>query len=272
MRYQKIESKIWHDEKFIALSPMQQRLFFYILTCPHSNLTGIFVLKPGYVCEDLKCLPKDFEKDLTKLIQKGLIFYDQNTSVLLIKNFLKHNPITNPNQRKAVAKELSALPKSLLLRTFEGLYPDLCEGLPKGLIEVLLKPEEEEETEEGKETEEKCSSARSKAKKNNSYSDDFLAFWELYPKKRQKPEAWREWQALNRIGRLPPIDTLMQALRTQIVWPNWIEDNGKYIPFPERWLKKERWEDQEPNIRIGKTTAANLRNAAIVREQWEKES
>jgi len=48
MRYQNIECKIWNDEKFTKLTPMQQRLFLYFLTCPHGNFLGIFVLKPTW--------------------------------------------------------------------------------------------------------------------------------------------------------------------------------------------------------------------------------
>jgi hypothetical protein len=146
-------SKIWHDEKFIKLTPQQQRLFFYILTCPHGNLSGIFVLKPGYAVEDLKCLPKDFKKDLSRLCEMNLVSYDFENAVILIHNFLKHNPITNPNQKKAVVSQLLALPNSPLLKIFIDNHKDLTEGLR----EVLLKPETESETVTGTEagTEEK---------------------------------------------------------------------------------------------------------------------
>ena len=143
MRYQKIESKIWDDEKFVNLNPMQQRLLFYILTCPHGNLLGLFVLKKGYICEDLKCLPKDLDKDLESLCRSQLIYFDKTTQVVCIKNFLKHNPLTNPNQRKAAIKILTDLPNSLLINKFLVLNKGLKEVLP----EVLLKPETETETE-----------------------------------------------------------------------------------------------------------------------------
>ena len=142
MRYQKIESRIWHDEKFMKLTPHQQLLFFYILTCPHGNLTGVFVLKPGYATEDIKCLPKDFKKDLDKLVEIRLISYDHETSVILIHNFLKHNPITNPNQRKAVITQLYSLPKSPLIK----LFIDLNKGLAEGLQEVLSKPDSDSDS------------------------------------------------------------------------------------------------------------------------------
>lgn len=147
MRYQKIHSQIWNDEKFIKLTPSQQRLFFYLLTCPHGNILGLYVLKEGYACEDLKSFPKDFRKDLAKLIEMGLIEYDFNVSVVFIKNFLKHNPITNPNQIKAVIKLIKELPKTQLIQRLKGLIKGLPEGLLEGLSEGLSKPDTDTDTE-----------------------------------------------------------------------------------------------------------------------------
>jgi len=138
MRYQKIHSQIWNDEKFTALTPAQQRLFLYILTCPHGNIIGVFVLKPGYIRDDLQYSPKDLNKDLKELVETGLIEYDFSTSVILIKKFLKHNPLTNPNQIKAANKMLKELPKTHLIHKFIEVLP---EALKEELVEVLLKPE-----------------------------------------------------------------------------------------------------------------------------------
>jgi hypothetical protein len=132
MRYQKIHSQIWNDEKFISLTASQQRLFLYILTCPHGNLIGYFVLKIGYICDDLQCVAKDVKKDLEKLIELEFIQYDFLTSVILVKKFLKHNPITNPNQVKAATKMLKELPNNTLYQLF-------MEVLPEVLREVLAK-------------------------------------------------------------------------------------------------------------------------------------
>jgi hypothetical protein len=138
MRYAKIESKVWHDEKFTQLTAAQQRLFFYILTCPHGNLTGLFVLKEGYIVADLKCLLKDLTKDLTKLIEHGFIKYDFDTSVMWVKNFLKHNPLTNPNQVKAAIKTINQLPETKIIQQFVEVLP---EALMQAITKGLLKPE-----------------------------------------------------------------------------------------------------------------------------------
>jgi hypothetical protein len=145
MRYGKIESRVWNDEKFITLTPMQQRLFLYTLTCPHGNLIGLYVLKKEYIIGDLKSLPKDLDKDLRKLCESSLIRYDFATSVIFIKNYLKHNPVTNPNQRKAARKILIDLPKSQLVRDFASAFEGLSEGLDLGLPEGFSKPETETE-------------------------------------------------------------------------------------------------------------------------------
>lgn len=137
MRYQKIHSQIWNDEKFTKLTPAQQRLFLYILTCPHGNIIGFFVLKQGYIVDDLKYSTKDLKKDLEKLVTEKVIDYDFSTSVVLIKKFLKHNPITNPNQIKAAGKLLSELPKTQLIHSFIEVLPEvLKKELSKGLNQI----------------------------------------------------------------------------------------------------------------------------------------
>lgn len=138
MRYQKIYCQIWNDKRFSTLSPSPQRLYLYVFTCPHGNIIGMFVLKQGYICDDLKCSPKDLAKDLAKLIEKGMVEYDFATSVIMIPEFLKHNPITNPNQVKAARKMIQELPHSPLFQRFMEVLP---EALKEALGEVLLKPE-----------------------------------------------------------------------------------------------------------------------------------
>lgn len=138
MRYQKIYTQIWNDEKFVELSPAAQRFFLYLLTAPNSNLIGMYILKDGYACDDLRCSQKDFQKLLAEVLQQKLISYDEKHKVILIKNYLKHNPITNPNQLKAAIKILSSLPKTYLLQELKGIIEGLQEGLTKGLLKGIL--------------------------------------------------------------------------------------------------------------------------------------
>ena len=118
MRYQKIESQIWNDDDFMKLSIENQRLFLYLLTSPHGNLIGLYVLKQGYACEDLKATPEALRSGFEALSEGGFIAYDYDNQVVWIKKFLKHNPIANRNQQVAMLRELDALPKTELILDF----------------------------------------------------------------------------------------------------------------------------------------------------------
>lgn len=151
MRYHKIHSQIWNDEKFERLSVFERYTFIYLQTSPHNNLLGIYVLKEGYACEDMKVTPDVLNKDLIKLYESKLIKYDKENKLVWIVNQLKYNQITNPNQIKAAKKTLLELPKSQLILEFLNMHKDLAkhitkihtkrlaEGLDEGLTEGVVK-------------------------------------------------------------------------------------------------------------------------------------
>ena len=70
----------------------------------------------------------------------------------------------------------------------------------------------------------------------------FDAFWALYPKKKDKVKAIREWNKLKADRKL--MKRMSAALKTQIASEEWQRDNGRAIPYPCRWLSHRRWEDQ----------------------------
>jgi hypothetical protein len=198
MRYQKIESRIWNDERFIKLSPLQQRLFLYVLTCPHGNLIGLFVLKKGYIIEDLKVLPKDLERDLQAVLKTGMIEYDSALSLVWIKKFLKHNPLTNPNQKKAVPRILADLPKSHLIQRFVKLNESSLEGLTKDFetpFEENPKPETDSDTDTDTETDKKHTPTPPKAAiafpnwLNQELWQSFVEYRKQLPKSKFTPTA-----------------------------------------------------------------------------------
>lgn len=94
---------------------------------------------------------------------------------------------------------------------------------------------------EEKRREENIKTPHTPRKRGDEYEPDFLIFWNAYPKKAKKPTAYREWLKLG--SRKPGIASIVSAIDRQKTWRTWIEG---YIPDPERWLKSERWTDEEP--------------------------
>lgn len=169
MRYQKIHSQIWHDEKFMQLSPESQRLFLYLLSSPHSNSIGLYVINKMYICADLKMTLPQLKKPFDELIQAGLIMYDDSVNLILIVNHLKHNKIENEKQALGAKKIIETLPKS-------KLYQEVIIQLPKHYHKPLVKALEElyaiPEEKEKEETEEKA-----EAKEEKITVDDIVNGW-----------------------------------------------------------------------------------------------
>lgn len=115
-RYTRIKSIFWHDEKTRLWDDEARYLALYLLTSPHNNILGCHVLPKLYICADLGWDMERLGKAFAKLLGDGFIKYDDANNLIFIVNYLKHNPIENPNQAKAAEKQLVELPKSPLLQ------------------------------------------------------------------------------------------------------------------------------------------------------------
>ncbi|MCP4986583.1 MAG: hypothetical protein GY928_11175 [Colwellia sp.] len=269
MRYQYITSAIWHDPKFIKLTPEAQRLFLYLLTCPHGNIIGMFVLKEGYACADLQVLNKAFRKDLASLCEH-FILHDQNNQVIIIKQFLKYNKLTNTNQKKAALTRLEELPKSLILidylRTCEGLSEVLDEGVIEGLskdlgnISIIPVPVPVPVPVPGIST----------------FDTDFNQFWLAYPKKVGKPDALKKFKTVYKKSDCNGnfMNLILNAIELQKKSDQW--QNPKYIPNPATWLNQERFNDEvvideNQGLNVTQISILESRRRRLEEEKKQKE-
>lgn len=73
------------------------------------------------------------------------------------------------------------------------------------------------------------------------YSDDFLKFWKVYPKKDNKIAAFKAWKALK------PDAALVDAIVADITnrrRTTWKDKDVQYIPNGSTYLNQRRWEDE----------------------------
>ena len=80
----------------------------------------------------------------------------------------------------------------------------------------------------------------------NTISDRerFNRFWVAYPRKQKKSDAEKAFIKINPSDDL--LQTMLDALTVQKKSTQWINENGKYIPYPTSWLNGKRWEDEPP--------------------------
>ena len=69
----------------------------------------------------------------------------------------------------------------------------------------------------------------------------FDAFWCAYPKKKNKIRAREVFESLTITDEL--INHILTAINNQKQTEEWQKEGGRYIPYPDRWLKYHRWED-----------------------------
>ena len=88
-------------------------------------------------------------------------------------------------------------------------------------------------------------------KDKKTYALDFEAFYQAYPKKKAKDEAWKAWNKRN--GDMPAIEILLDAIKNQTLTEDWQKEKGKYIPFPATWINQGRWADDVGVVKKDKT-------------------
>ena len=71
------------------------------------------------------------------------------------------------------------------------------------------------------------------------YSIDFERFWDAYPKKIGKGDAWVSWQRME-----PPLEKALSTLAWQTTSARWVEEG--YVPNGSTYINQRRWDDEPP--------------------------
>lgn len=79
-----------------------------------------------------------------------------------------------------------------------------------------------------------------------SYSETFLTFWDIYPRKVGKGDAFKKWKKMK--TERPALDKIVAAVKEQMLSDQW--RRGK-IPNPATWINQARWDDELPKA-VGK--------------------
>ena len=69
----------------------------------------------------------------------------------------------------------------------------------------------------------------------NGHKIDFSAFWNIYPKKKDKGTAERAWNKLSEQQRQSAVDVLP-------AYP--FPDDPKFVKHPGTWLNAHSWDDE----------------------------
>lgn len=114
--YGKVHTSFWASETLRDLDSDAKVLALYLLTSQHTHMAGAFRLPSAYACDDLGWTLERLSNGFKTLSEAGWLRRCEQTGWVWIVNFGKFNPPDNPNQRKAVDKQLSLIPKGCSFR------------------------------------------------------------------------------------------------------------------------------------------------------------
>ena len=79
----------------------------------------------------------------------------------------------------------------------------------------------------------------------SDWNKDFDQFWTIYPRKVSKQDAVNAWKKLKPSQQL--YEQIITAVKTSLTEnPQWLRQNGDFIPHPATYLNNRRWEDELP--------------------------
>lgn len=113
-RYTNVYSSIWGDNRVQNLSDLGKLFWTYLLTNNCTNLSGYYILPKNNIIADLGKSGKETEKQLAAIANEGLIGYDRERDIVLIKNYLKYNTVKGRPQFTSVASQTRLITRNHL--------------------------------------------------------------------------------------------------------------------------------------------------------------
>lgn len=141
MRYRTLDVRLWGDEKFRALSPLQpsgQALFLYLLTNPNTTtIPGLYRAGAAAIAEELGWVMENFQKACAEILMQGLAKADFKTRLIFIPNAIKYNKPQSPNVVKSWASHWDELPECELKNIAYHTIKSFLESMGKAFVEAF---------------------------------------------------------------------------------------------------------------------------------------
>lgn len=181
--------------------------------------------------EALKVLPK---KDQLPFVTAICTYVFEGESKPLTgqasASFLLVKPILDKASKKAAnGKRGGSKPKANRKQTESNI---------EGEIEVEGEVEREEENQNDSYIPPTPSATEGAAK--NYWGFD--QFWDVYPKKSAKKDAFDAWKRVDPDEVL--VKRILEAVKQQKLWPQYSGENARYFPSPSKWLNGGCWDDE----------------------------
>lgn len=123
--FSKVSPSVWRSKKFRAIKDHEaQRVYLYLLTCPHGSSIGCFDIDPNYAAADLEINSEQFRTCIETLSNALLIEFDWDDNTVLLVNWESYNEPANINHAKGmIAQFKQASSEMLKAKCFKAFLP-----------------------------------------------------------------------------------------------------------------------------------------------------
>lgn len=107
----RIAVSIWSDPDFIALSPLAQRLFLFLISQPDLAHDGVLALRERRWSKAAAGLtPAQIRQHLAELAEARFVVIDEDTEELLVRSFIRRDQVyRQPNVLRSAANHLKTV-------------------------------------------------------------------------------------------------------------------------------------------------------------------
>lgn len=234
MRIRSIKPEFWRSDDISALEWDERLLFVGLWSYVDDNGVGIDKLSSiaaDLFASDLERNPPEtfarVSRGLQQLATAGRIvrYSVESRPYLEVVNWDKHQRIDRPNKPRFPRSDTgTAEIRDTLARVAAKEASGTGEQGNRGTEEQV-----DMSTDGGR-----VDAPRS------IYSDTFLEWWQVYPRKESKGDAWKAWEQLRKAKQLPAVDDLKAAAKSYAARGN----EPQFLKLPGGWLRDRKWEDE----------------------------
>lgn len=151
--YRTVDSRFWMDPKVRSLDPDAKLVFLYLITCPHSHVSGLYYLPVEIGILETGLTEIRYREGIDHLFRFGMVKLDEENHLIWVVNMLAYQGRGEKNERSA-ANQIRSLHKSRLFADFLRRYPGVKQyGIDRRSIRHPAQgevgtPEQEQEQEQ----------------------------------------------------------------------------------------------------------------------------
>ncbi len=222
-----VSPRFWIGETGKALrgDMPAQVLAMYLMTSPHSTMTGVFHCPVLYMAHETGMEMEGASKALQRLIEGGFCEYEEASETVFVVRMAAYqigeSLSAGDNRVKGLRKEVSKMPEGRIKSRFLEVYGEayhLAEETNKASpskapSEPLRSQEQEQDQEQEQKQDQDNSADAGRQRKQADYPDEFEDAWKAYPARaggNPKRKALQAWSARRKAG--VSAETMLQGV------------------------------------------------------------